>query len=109
ILDLMWPRMKNMGGWAQSAVGGTVFLAVLIAGGWPVSAFLFFPAANNRFFAPNKHPYFALAGFPGVRPVFLAPESTPTFLTIMAMALVVSIVSMWLGVVFGDWLKRVKR
>jgi hypothetical protein len=109
ILDLMWPRLKDMGGWAQSAIGGTGFLAILIAVEWPFSAFLLSPAANNRFFAPNNYPYFARSDFPEVRHVFLAPDSTPTFLTLMAMALVVSIVSMWLGVVFGEWLKKVKR
>src|SRR5215472_12538946 len=59
ILDLMWPRLKDMGRWAQSLIGGTVFLAILIAVQWPFATFLLSPAANNRFFAPNNYPYFA--------------------------------------------------
>jgi hypothetical protein len=109
ILDLILPRLKNTGRLAQSLIGGAGFLAVLIAVEWPFAAFLLSPAANNWFFAPNNYPYFARPDFPEVRHVFLPPDSTPAFLTLIAMAFVISILSMWLGAVFGDWLKRVKR
>jgi hypothetical protein len=108
-LDLIWPRIKDASKWLQIVVAGTGFLGILIAAQWPFATFLMSPAARNRFFAPNNYPYFARPDFMDVRHVFIQPESGATFFWLMAIACVVSMVSMWLGIGFGDWLKRIKR
>ncbi len=109
VLDLLWPRLRTAAQWLQAVTGGVVFLAILIAVQWPFATFLISPAARNWFFAPNNFPYFARPDFPEVRHVFLPPQPAGTFFSFMALAFAVSIVSMWLGIVFGDWLKRVRR
>ncbi len=109
LLDLIWPRIKDASRWVQTAVGGIGFLAILIAVQWPFATFLMSPAAQNWFFAPNNYPYFARPDFPEVRRVFMPPESSTTFFSLLAVAFAVSMLSMWVGIVFGDWLKRVKR
>jgi hypothetical protein len=109
-LDLVWPKVRNAGRWVQILFGGVGFLAILIAVQWPFSTFMMSPAANNWFFANNNFPYFALPDAPDVRHVFVQWEATNAmFWTNMVLAFVVSVLSMWLGVAFGDWLKRVKR
>jgi hypothetical protein len=68
------------------------------------------PAANNWFFDNQNFPYFALPGSPEVRHVFLTWENTAeAFWSKMALAFGVSVASMWIGIVFGNWLKQVKR
>jgi hypothetical protein len=110
LLDLVWPKVKNANRWAQILFGGIAYLAILIAVQWPMATFLMSPAANNWFFANTNTPYFALPESPEVRHVFVAWEaSSGMFWTLMVVAFAVSTLSMWLGVTFGDWLKRVKR
>ena len=109
VLDLVWPRLKDRAKWQQAVIGGVAYLAILIAAQWPFATFLMTPSARNWFFAPNNYPYFARADFPEVRHVFMPPEPGATFAWLMGLAFVVSIVSMGLGIGFGDWLKRVRR
>jgi hypothetical protein len=109
VLDLIWPLMKDVSRWVQSLVAGVGFLGIFIAVEWPFATFLMSPAARNRLFAPNNYPYFARPDFPEVRHVFVPPDPTARFAWLMALAFAVSIFSMWLGTVFGDWLKRVRR
>jgi hypothetical protein len=109
VLDLMWPLFKDAPKWQQALVGGVAFLAILITVQWPFATFLMSPAARNWFFAPNNYPYFARPDFPEVRHVFMPPETRGAFFGLMGVAFIVSMVSMWLGIVFGNWLKRVQR
>ena len=109
-LDLVWPKLKNAAGWQQAWLGGTAFLAILIAVQWPFATFLMSPAANNWFFANQNFPYFALPDWAEVRHVFLSWETTTgAFWRNMGLACLASAVSMWLGVGFGNWLRRVRR
>src|SRR5260370_74065 len=109
-LDLVWPKVKNASGWQQALFGGVAFLAILIAVQWPFATFLMSPAADNWFFANNNFPYFALPESPDVRHVSVAWETTAAaFWRNMGLAFLVSVLSMWVGVVFGNWLGRVRR
>lgn len=109
-MDLVWPKVKNAGRVAQIIFGGVGFLAILIAVQWPFASFMQTPAANNWFFHNNTFTYFTPPDSADVRHIFVPWESSSAmFWTNMVIAFVVSVVSMWLGVVFGDWLKRVKR
>lgn len=109
-LDLMWPRLKNAPRWQQSLVGGIAFLGILIAVQWPFSSFMMTPGANNWFFANNNYPYFARPEFPEVRHVFVEWEaSAGEFWFNMVLAFVVSVVNLWLGIIFGNWLQKVRR
>lgn len=110
VLDLLMPRLQNAPRLLQAAIGGVVFLAVLVAVQWPFATFLMSPAANNWFFATNNFPYFDPPSSPNIRHVFVNWETTPgAFWQTMSIAFVVSIVSMWIGIVFGNWLRKVKR
>jgi len=109
-LDLVWPKLSKTSTWTQILFGGVAYLAILMAVQWPMASFLMSPAANNWFFANTNVPYFALPESPEVRHVFVRWEATDgLFWTLIATAFAVSVLSMWVGVVFGDWLKKVKR
>jgi hypothetical protein len=84
-------------------------MAVLIMAEWPTATFLNFPAARNWFFAPNNFPYFAQPNSPNVRYVFLQTETVMQFWVRISLAFLSSMISFWIGIVFGEWLRRVKR
>jgi hypothetical protein len=96
--------------WLQAAFAGMVFLAILIAVEWPFATFVMTPAARHWFLAPNDFPYFAPPTSPSVRHVFVSWEGSPIeFWRNIALAFSVSVVSMRIGITFGNWLRRVKR
>lgn len=110
VLDWGWPRVKDRARWQQALLGGLVFLAVFVAVEWPAATFLNSPAARNWFFAPWNFPYFAQPDSPNVRYIFTATEAGPAqFWFKMSIASVCSVASLWIGIVFGEWLKRVRR
>jgi hypothetical protein len=109
IMDLVWPRLQNLSRGLQAVIGGTGFLAIFMAVEWPFAGFLMTPAARNWLFAPYNFPYFARPDWLGVRYTFTPPETTGTFAVMLSIAFAVSIFSMWLGIGFGNWLKKVQR
>ena len=110
VLDLMWPAFKESPKWQWAIFGGVAFMAILIAVEWPFVTFLMSPLARNRFFATTDFPYFTLPSAPTVRHVFVQWERTPReFWRDMGLAFVISVVCQWIGIYFGEWLKKVRR
>jgi hypothetical protein len=109
-LDLTLPLFKDAPKWQQAIFGGVAFLAIMIAVEWPFATFLMSPMARNRFFATTDFPYFALPTSPTVRHVFVHWEQSPAeFWRNMALGFLFSVVSMWAGIYWGGWLKKVRR
>jgi len=110
VLDLALPRMKNLPRWQQALFGGVAFLAIFIAVEWPFATFLNSPAAHNWFFATDNYPYFAQPESASVRHIFRHTDhSALQFWRNMGLAFAFSTASLWLGIVFGNWLRKVKR
>jgi hypothetical protein len=96
--------------WLQAAFAGIFFLAIIIIVEWPFAAFLMSSMARNRFFATTDFPYFALPTSPTVRHVFVRWEQSPAeFWRNMGLGFVFSVASMWAGIYWGNWLKKVRR
>ncbi len=109
-LDLLLPIFKDAPKWQQAVFGGMAFLAILIVVEWPFATFLMSPLARNRFFSTTDFPYFALPTSPTVRHVFVHWEQTPLeFWRNMGLGLLFSVASMWAGIYWGGWLKKVRR
>jgi len=110
-LDLLFKQQRDAWNkWLQAAFAGIMFLAILIAVEWPFATFLMSPAARHWFLAPNDFPYFAPPTSPTVRHVFVTWEATPAeFWRNIGLAFMFSVVSMRIGITFGNWLSRVKR
>ncbi len=110
VLDLAMPKFKDASRWAQAAFAGAVYLALLVAIEWPFASFLMTPAARNWFFNTANYPYFASPEAHSVRNIFFnTDKSAVQFWSNMVLALVSSVFFMWLGIVLGGWLKRLKR
>jgi hypothetical protein len=109
-LDLVWPVFQDAPKWQQALFGGISFTAILIAVQWPFTTFLMSPAARNRLFATIDFPYFAMPKWPGPQHVFIhAEDSAGEFWLRMALAFLLAVLSMWIGIYWGNWLKKVKR
>ncbi|HET9839467.1 MAG TPA: hypothetical protein VFR84_14645 [Candidatus Angelobacter sp.] len=109
-LDLMWPIFKDAPKPQQALFGGVAFTAILIAVQWPFTTFLMSTAARNRLFATVDFPYFALPSWPGPRHIFVhAEDSAGQFWLRMGLAFVFAVVSMWIGIYWGNWLKKLRR
>jgi hypothetical protein len=109
-LDVMLPLFKDAPKWQQAIFGGVAFLAIMIVVEWPFATFLMSPMARNRFFATIDFPYFALPTSPTVRHVFVRWEQSPAeFWRNMALGFLFSVASMWAGIYWGGWLKKVRR
>ena len=66
--------------------------------------------ARNRFFSTTDFPYFALPNSPTVNHVFVPWERTPgEFWRKMGLGFLFSVASMWIGIYWGNWLKKVRR
>lgn len=109
-LDLIWPVFKEASKWQWALFGGVAFMAILIAVEWPFATFLMSPLARNRLFATVDFPYFALPTSPTVNHLFVRYElSTQEFWRNMGLAFVISVACQWIGIYFGEWLKKVRR
>jgi len=109
-LDLLWPLFIEAPKWQQAVFAGVSFMAILIVVEWPFATFLMSPAARNSLFATVDFPYFTLPTSPTVRHVFVHwEESGGEFWRNMGLGFLFSVVSMWIGIYWGEWLKKVRR
>ena len=109
VLDLAWPRIAGWSRWRQALVAGVLFLVVLVAVEWPFANFLQSPAAHNAFFGSGYLDYNQSPQSYASTNRFVQYETVSEFPIGMLIALGCSVISMWLGLATGDWLKRVRR
>ncbi len=95
--------------WQHALVAGVIFLAVFWAAEWPFADFLQSPLARNPIFGSDYAPYFQDPRGYLLSHRFVPAIPTAAFASGMIIAFISSVFSMWLGLVTGDWLKRVRR
>lgn len=109
VLDLLWERTRNWKLWQIALVSGVVFVAVIFAVEWPFAKFLMSRASENRFFGSIYFDYNARADSYDRMRRFLKPDSGATLWLGLLKASVFASISTWLGLVFGRWMRGVKR
>src|SRR5262249_44111231 len=116
VLDLLWPKLNALWPdesfsvkWQQAIVAGIVYVAALMLVQWPFANFLMSPAAANAIFGTQNHPYMAPSDWYGVRNLFVPTEGVAKFAVRMSLALVASILCTRLGIMFGNWMRKVQR
>jgi hypothetical protein len=109
VLDLIWPRMAQWSRWKQAALSGALFFGVLVPVQWPFGDFLQSSVARNAFFGSIYYDYNQSPLGYAATYRFVPFETANEFRIGMAIALACAIISVWLGMGAGDWLKRVRR
>jgi hypothetical protein len=108
-LDLLWQRVKNWKLWQIALVSGVVFIGVLTAVEWPFANFLLSDASKNRFFGTIYFQYNSRAdGFDRLRQWFFPDHGLVLYAGLLRAAVYASI-SAWLGLLFGRWMRGVRR
>jgi hypothetical protein len=99
-----WPR------WKQAVCGGTVFLGGLLAVQWPFGNFLMSNWSQNWFFYAHLFDYRTGPNTYQMRRLFYPFERTAAeFGLSLAMAFVLAMLTSWLGLRWGAWLRGLKR
>jgi len=111
VLDLVLDGFARRGEAWKAAVGGAGFLAMSLAVNWPFAYFMMSPYARNWIFAMNEFPYATPPSqYQALGWTLRAYEKTPAeFWVGMLVALVATILSARIGMLWGDWMRRVRR
>ena len=108
-LDLLWQHTHKWKTWQIAAVSGLLFVAVAVAVQWPFSDFLISPASSNRFFGTGYFDYGTPPNAPERVHELWRPMHGMVLWAGLARASVYAMISTWIGLRFGGWLKGVQR
>jgi hypothetical protein len=109
VLDLLWRRIGNWNKLAVAAISGPVFILTLVAAEWPFASFLMTDAAKNRFFATGYIDYGTPSWAADVTRRFIRPEHGLVLWQGLGWAMLYAAVSIWLGLMLGGWMRKIKR
>lgn len=108
-LDLLWHRLRSWKAWQLALVSGVVFMAILFAVEWPFANFLMSKAAANRFFGTIYFGYNSRPNGLDRMRQFLYPASGMRLWMGLVWASVCATIGTWFGLLFGNWMRGVKR
>jgi len=108
-LDLLWRRYGEGNKLLLSLVSGPVFVLTLVAAQWPFADFLMSKASQNRFFGTAYVDYGTPSWSADVMRHFLHPQHGMQLWIGLAWAMVYAAISVWLGLLLGDWMRKVQR
>jgi hypothetical protein len=109
VLDLLWSRIGERNKLLVAAVSGPAFVLSLVAAEWPFADFLMTKAANNRFFATGMHDYGTPSWAASVTRHFVSPEHGWALWSGLGIAMGCAAVSVWFGLMLGDWMRKIDR
>jgi len=109
-LDLLWERTRNWNAWLLAVLSGVVFYVVFLAAQWPFADFLMSPASRNWFFGTHYLDYATHPSSNAARHVFYPLEkSLGEFWKQMAYGLVFAMLTMRIGIAWGNWMRTIRR
>jgi len=108
-LDLFWRRTPHWNIWTQAAASGAIFLAVFAAVQWPFADFLMSPGARNWFFGAKYFGYYVHPEGAYARYIFYPTEPGAEFWREAAIAVAVAMFTSLLGLLWGNWMRRIRR
>jgi hypothetical protein len=109
LMDLLWTRFGEKNKLLVALASGPVFIVSLVAAEWPFADFLMSKAAENRFFATGFHDYGTPSWAHDVMRTFMDPQHGAALWTGLGWAMVYSSVSVWLGLMLGEWMRKIQR
>jgi len=108
-LDLLWRRFGESNKILLSLVSGPLFVLTLVAAEWPFASFLMTPPAKNRFFGAAYVDYSTPSWSADVTRHFVQPQHGFALWTGLLWAMLYAAISVWLGLLLGDWMRKVQR
>jgi hypothetical protein len=109
-LDFVFNWLADRGGFWKSAIGGSAFMVTSVAVNWPFAYFMMSPHARNWVFAMNEFGYsFAPSDYHLAWELHAYEQTRAEFWVGMVIALVATMISVRLGLLWGDWMRRICR
>ena len=109
LVDLLWSWIGERNKLLVAAVSGPAFVLSLVAAEWPFADFLMTRAAANRFFATTMHDYGTPSWAASVTRHFVRPEYGWALWSGLGIAMLCAAISVWLGLLLGDWMRKIQR
>jgi ABC-type spermidine/putrescine transport system permease subunit II len=109
-LDIVLYRLRDRGDTLKAIAAGAGFLAASLAVNWPFAYFMMSPYARNWVFTTNAFGYYVRPSQYQMAWTLERYERTSMeFWLGMVIALVATILSMRIGMLWGDWMRRIQR
>jgi hypothetical protein len=109
VLDLVWARIGETNKLLVAAVSGPLFVLALVAVQWPFAEFLMTPAAHNAFFVAGYLDYGIPSWSAAATRHFVRPEHGLVLWMGLGKASIYAAISVWLGLLLGDWMRKIQR
>jgi hypothetical protein len=110
VMDLLARRMAEVRPALQALALGVAFVALMVAVHWWFAAFLLSPVARNGFFLGDHFPYELSKTSAWYRGEFSVFHRSSAELGLgLGRAALTAVVSAWLGLAFGRWMREVRR
>jgi hypothetical protein len=107
--DLLWSATPQWKPWLTALVSGPVFVVALVAAEWPFADFLMSKSSANRFFGTIYFGYPEPPTSFDVMRRFGNPEHGATLWTGLGLAMIYAILSTWVGIRLGRWMRAIQR
>lgn len=109
-LDLVLNRLGDRGDTWKAMAAGAAFLAASLVVNWPFAYFMMSRYARNRVFAMNEFGYsMPPSQYPLAWRLRSYESTSREFWLGMIIALAATVLSMRIGMLWGDWMRRIQR
>ena len=109
-LDFVLNRFAVRSDTWKSAMGGSAFMAASLVVNWPFAYFMMSPHARNWVLAMNEFPYnFPPSDYHLAWQLRAFEHTRAAFWVGMLIALVATVISVRIGMLWGDWMPRIRR
>jgi hypothetical protein len=109
LLDVLWSATSQWKPWLIALVSGPVFVLALVAAEWPFADFLMTRHAANRFFGTIYFGYPEPPTSPDVLRTFVNTDHGTALATGIALAVLYAVLSTWVGIRLGRWMRAIQR
>ena len=108
-LDLLWDRTRDWKPWQIALATGPAFILPIVAVEWPFADFLMTKASENRFFGTGYFQYNMPSTSADVMRRFVDPETGWALWSGLGLAVLFAVLSAWLGIRMGRWMRGIQR
>jgi hypothetical protein len=109
LMDLLWAKIGERNKLVTALLSGPLFVLSFVAVQWPFADFLMTKGAANRFFGTIYHDYGTPSWSAEAMRRFVRPEHGLVLWSGLAMAMLYAAISVWLGLMLGDWMRKIRR